>query len=590
MNLITRTTLLAVALFTVSPTYSAGIPPSSVELSRQVATLSDEIAVMSGQVTDSEGAPLHGVMVRLGDDGMGTAESVFTDAQGNYTLKTRLNGNLYLRLRKPYYRDYREVVTLDAEATAQKNFVMEPMVDATEISESLPAAYHFATLPFQIDENAPFSRDQFQRDCLTCHQIGNPYTRTPPRSLEVWKGIITRMHTYVANFDMSMVPERAAILVKGFNEDTKPLTVRPEFPLDEALNNAKIYEYRLAPAYIPHDTIYNPNDGLLYTVDQGLDYVAVTDMASAKTEYVFQADGLATLYRAGTDVDGQPVFKEFPAGLRQGPHSLAMGLDKKYYITNSNSKSIGVFDPKTRRFEASYLIPEETGPGYPHTIRLDDEGMLWFTQSLSDQVARLNPTTGEFTVLTPPARKPIGTFAGSTQVYGIDIHPVDGTIWYSRLYADKIGRIDPKTLEITEFDSPMGGSRRFRFDKQGVLWIAGFKRGTIARIEIEGDTLKSKVYPLPVFAEGTYPAAYALGVHPDTQEIWVNENMTDRIYRFIPSEERFIAYPMPLAGTYTRDMTFTKEGKVCTSNNPFPPMALEGGVLELICIDPNYQP
>jgi hypothetical protein len=47
---------------------------------------------------------------------------------------------------------------------------------------------------------------------------------------------------------------------------------------------------------------------------------------------------------------------------------------------------------------------------------------------------------------------------------------------------------------------------------------------------------------------------------------------------------------MPLTGTYTRDMTFTKEGKVCTSNNPFPPMALEGGTLELICIDPNYQP
>jgi streptogramin lyase len=79
-------------------------------------------------------------------------------------------------------------------------------------------------------------------------------------------------------------------------------------------------------------------------------------------------------------------------------------------------------------------------------------------------------------------------------------------------------------------------------------------------------------------------------VHPDTQDIWINENMTDRIYRFIPSEERFIAYPMPLSGTYTRDMTFTGDGRVCTSNNPIPPMALEGGVLEIICIDPNYQP
>ena len=178
MMLATKAAILAFALLTVSPAYSVE-RSSSVEMSRQVAALSGQVAVMSGQVTDPKGTPVHGVMVRLGDDGMGMAESVFTDAQGRYTLKTGLNGNLYLRLRKPYYRDYREVVTLDAEAPAQKNFVMEPMVDATEISESLPAAYHFATLPFQAGENASYSRDIFQRDCLSCHQIGNPYTRAP---------------------------------------------------------------------------------------------------------------------------------------------------------------------------------------------------------------------------------------------------------------------------------------------------------------------------------------------------------------------------------------------------------------------------
>ena len=427
MSLTTKITALTIALLAISPAYPAG-RSSSVEMARQVATVSETESVMSGQVTDPKGAPLHGVMVRLGDDGMGMAESVFTDAKGNYTLKTHLNGNLYLRLRKPYYRDYREVVTLDTEAPAQKNFVMKQMVDAKEISDSLPAAFHFATLPFQTGEDAPFNRDMFQRDCLSCHQIGNPYTRTP-RSLDVWTSIVTRMHTYVGNFDMTLVPQRAEILAKGYNEDTPPLTVRPEFPLDKALNNAKIYEYRLAPAYVPHDTIYNPNDGLLYTVDQGLDYVSVTDMDSGKTEYVFQADGLANLYRAGTDDDGESLFKQFPAGTKHGPHSLAMGLDKKYYITNG-SVSIGVFDPKTRRFEASYLIPEDVGAVYPHTIRVDGEGMVWFSLTGSEQIARLDPSTGIFTVLALPTHKPIG-FAGTTQPYGVAVHPIDGTIWYS---------------------------------------------------------------------------------------------------------------------------------------------------------------
>ena len=72
------------------------------------------------------------------------------------------------------------------------------------------------------------------------------------------------------------------------------------------------------------------------------------------------------------------------------------------------------------------------------------------------------------------------------------------------------------------------------------------------------------------------------------QEIWINENMTDRMYEFIPDEERFVVYPIPLRGTYTCDMTFDDEGRIITSNNPLPTPALEGGVLEIICIDPDY--
>jgi hypothetical protein len=66
--------------------------------------------------------------------------------------------------------------------------------------------------------------------------------------------------------------------------------------------------------------------------------------------------------------------------------------------------------------------------------------------------------------------------------------------------------------------------------------------------------------------------------------------MTDRIYRFIPAEEKWVVYPVPLSGSYSRDMTFMADGQVCLSNNPIPPPALEGGVLEIVCIDPSYDP
>ena len=56
------------------------------------------------------------------------------------------------------------------------------------------------------------------------------------------------------------------------------------------------------------------------------------------------------------------------------------------------------------------------------------------------------------------------------------------------------------------------------------------------------------------------------------------------------TEAPWIVYPVPLRGTYTRDMTFTNEGQICTSNNPQPAAAVEGGVLEVICIDADYHP
>jgi hypothetical protein len=37
-------------------------------------------------------------------------------------------------------------------------------------------------------------------------------------------------------------------------------------------------------------------------------------------------------------------------------------------------------------------------------------------------------------------------------------------------------------------------------------------------------------------------------------------------------------------------MTFMPDGRVCLSNNPIPPPALEGGTLEIICLDPDYDP
>lgn len=529
---------------------------------------------LHGIVKDNGGQALEGVMIRLSDPISGISESVFSNANGEYVLTTALQGELTLRLRTPYYRDFSTTVDLADGATVYEEFSMEVMTDEAEISDSLPAAYHFGSLDFETGEDAVFSRYQFQRDCLSCHQMGNSLSRFP-RTPEQWEITIERMHRYVgSNFDEELRKRRSHILSQGFNGE--PLTVRPQFPLDDSLSRTKIYEYRMEKGVIPHDAIVNPNDGLIYTVDQGADHMAITDPVTGKTEYVSQEGGTFWLPFWKTKTMSWPFE-------RYGPHSLAMGLDGKYYTTNAFANSIGVFNPKTREWEPSIFAGVRAI--YPHTVRIDKKGIIWFTIAGRERVGRVDPVSKESTLIDLPDAES-GGLAGGTQPYGIDINPADGSIWYSRLFGDKIGRIDPDSLEVQEFDSPVRGPRRMRFDHQdGTLWLTGYSEGKLARITTSANSFESKVYTLPEFAEGYGPAPYALGVHPKTGDVWLNENMTDRFFRFIPEEERFAVYPAPLTGTYTRDFSFTEDGKACTSNNPLPMVALEGGVGEIICIE-----
>ena len=551
-----------------------------------VAAFPAVAGILTGTVKDDQGELMEGVMVRITDDVLGVSESVYTDPAGRYTLETQLNGTLKLRARSPYFKDSKTTVEIAPSGTSQEDLVMFPMTSDQEISDSLPAAYHFGGLPFESGDDKDFNRYQFQRDCLSCHQMGNPFTRQV-RTAESWSVTIERMHRMVGNFDAELRDRRSVILAEGFNG--KPVAVRPVFPLDKTLSNTKIYEFALDPAFVPHDSIIHPTTGLIYTVDQALDHMAITDPATGQSSYVAQADGRAMAYRQGYTWADQEVVGEFNPGSGHGPHSLDLRTqDGKYYVTNAGSRSIGVFNPQTNEWEPSHAIPKETGANYPHTIRVDKKGIVWFTLAGSEHVGRLDPDKGKFDIISLPQAES-GGISGGTQPYGIDINPVDDVMWYGRLFADRIGYVDPVTLKVTEFDSPMRGPRRMRFDKQGILWVTGYSEGELARIDV-AKGFESTVYQMPEFAPGYRPAPYALGVHPDTQDIWLNENMTDRMYRFIPAEERFVVYPVPLAGTYTRDVTFSADGQVCVSNNPIPPPALEGGVLEIVCIDPNYDP
>lgn len=531
-------------------------------------------ALLQGSVRNDAGQPVAGAMVIV-SDARGVSEMVYSNDQGIFRLDASLRGKLDLKVRKRFHADFDNTLPVPGKQTKPLAVTLPALTDARAISEDHPSLSHFSQIDFDEDEKGAYSRANFARDCLTCHQVGNKLTRGV-RAPEAWEPTLQRMHGYIGNPDSVRIKDRAKMLATAFDE--RIVNSRPEVPADPLLEQAKVYRWRLQGAGLPHDADIHSN-GKAYIVDQFSASVIEVDLATGKINTYKEPD------------DGMPpggwfakhgMPPSYGLTVSHGPHSLAEGNDGHYYITDALGATIAEFDPKTKKFRHHDLGND--GAVYPHTIRVDHKtGMVWFTIIGSNHVGRLDPVTKKVTTISLPMTPSLSVFSQGPGPYGIDINPKDGSVWYAKLFSDLIGRVDPKTLAVTEMASPVRGPRRQRFDASGTLWVAGFAEGAIARINV--DTKESKVYKLPEYAKGEVPAPYALAVHPQTQEIWVNDSMLDLVWRFLPKEERFVAYPVPLKGTYTRDFSFTKKGWACTSNNPIPAASLEGAQPELICID-----
>lgn len=532
-----------------------------------------QAASLTGSVT-AGGVAVDGAIVTL-IDGKGRMESVYTDNAGHYALTTALAGKIDLRVRKRYHRDDSRTLALGGSDSLNVDVALTALSDPKELSDDHPSLSHFSRIAFDKDEKAPFSRANFARDCLSCHSLGNSFTRWP-RPPEGWVPTVQRMHGYLANADMDSIRHRAEMLSQAF--DGSLVSSKPMIPVDPLLYRAKVHQWKLPGTVVPHDAEYSPHQDKVYMSDMFGGEVLETDLKTGETQHYRLPDD-------GAGPGGEFTKRGLPAPygltIARAPHSLAEGPDGKIYLTDSIGAAVTVFDPVTHEFENHAVGGNSL---YPHTVRTDKEGIVWFTIAFSNQVGRFDPKTGESKVINLPDTPSLSA-PGTTIPYGIDVHPADGGVWYSKLASDKIGRIDPVTLEVKEYDSPVRGPRRHRFDASGHLWVTGFSDGSIARIDTT--QWKADIYPLPQYAPGEIAAPYALAVNPVTQEVWVNDTMLDVAWRFLPQDKRFVAYPLPTKGTYTRDFSFTKDGWACTSNNPIPAAALEGGVPELICIDPG---
>jgi virginiamycin B lyase len=560
---------------------------------------------LAGQVTTTEGEPVSGAMVTVFDTAKLRKTTVYTAPDGSYAVNTAYHGEVTVRSRTPYYADEAVELILPEEGVVSLDFRVSRLVDPQALSDSLTASAHLTKLEW----DDPELRAAFVSQCNYCHQVGNSLTRVP-REKAAWLDSVQRMESYFAVLTDSEADGIAAILAEGFTPE--PVAAVQSYQVSPELHHAKIEEWLVGDGMsFIHDAAVGFDDKL-YGADEGHDLIWILDRDTGEVEKLAEPD--IDLPRGGV-LSGIP----FPIGVftgKHGPHSLAQTSDGRFWITNALSSSIVSFNPESKQFKLYELGHTHL---YPHTVRVDENDIVWFTVVLSNEVIRFDPATEEFDVielphngiwrwltdkLMPTVVKLAAKFPDSNLAthlsphkwaglgrsifnfpYGIDVNPADGSIWYAKLYLNKIGRIDPHTLEVTEFDTPLKGPRRPRFDDDGILWIPAFDDSALMRYDPAANEFST--YKLPLLAADEYEVPYALNVHPDTGDVWITSNMSDRWFRFVPETETFITYPSPTRVTWLRDWEFTSDGQACASQSNLPSYAIEDGVPSFICVDPE---
>ncbi len=570
---------------TVTVTDAAGTPLATAMVTRTVSG-SDRVD------TSDNGYPRPGVVNTVipqltrftGKDGTTTFEPL--DVSGERSYRVRMQG-------------FADATVTAANDDADLRVTLEPLTDPEKIADSKPSNLWLAELEFDYAEEPRRTREHFLRHCAFCHQQGSSFMRLP-RTEAQWADILERMDMYGAMASEDFNEEAAAGLVEAYADLNRRHAELPDFEAwDSRLSRAVITEWPIGDGFSQmHDFILHPN-GKVYVGDNLMDRIYAVDPVSGEFE----------VFKVPHDADDQPGgilgnrMGTYPkTDNYMGVHSFAISpMDGNIFLTPSMQQELVEFDPETGEF-TRWTMDEGF---YPHTIRIDDQDRVWFTLALSSQVAVFDRRTEQFTVYDLPSRGIkewaalkvidfrlsrgwVGSrpdldweTSGFPMPYGIDISPVDGSVWVARLYADDIARIDPESGEVQMIATPFNAPRRLRIDAQGNVWIVAFSDGKLAMYSPRAEDFT--LHELPVVSE----TPYALNVDRKRGVVWVNGNQSDSLMSFHIESETWRVFPLPRQRTFTRDVEIAEDGTVYTSNSHFPSWMIEDGQPTLIHLDPG---
>ena len=231
-------------------------------------------------------------------------------------------------------------------------------------------------------------------------------------------------------------------------------------------------------------------------------------------------------------------MEEFRLPPTSRPHSIIPHEDGSIYYTGNSNGTIGKLNPETGE-----IIEFKTEARDPHTGVFHPNGNLYFTAQQAGMLGRLNPETGELKEIQTEPRP-----------YGIKVDS-SGTVWVAYNGTNKIGAMDPDTMDVTFYEIPDERSRirRLDIDSNDTIWYVNSTMGKIGRLDPASGEITQWDSPS---GERSHP--YAIAVIDDV--IWYNESgmRPDALVRFDPDSESFQSWAIPSGVGIVRNVWVTE--------------------------------
>jgi virginiamycin B lyase len=244
------------------------------------------------------------------------------------------------------------------------------------------------------------------------------------------------------------------------------------------------------------------------------------------------------------------VEYDFPAPNGLGPWSAVEGKDGMMWIPYyGDGNAVVRLNPDTGETK-EFSLPAAAQAVGVHSAIPGQDGNVWFSELMRGRIGRLDPATGKITEFQdPPLPDGRKTTAHTVRMDS------DGNVWATG--GPAITELDPKTNEFKHYD--LGGTYGVTFGQNGDVWFTSFViDGPIGRISKDG--VLSKFYP------PTKGKPQRLVLDKDGN-VWFTERQGDKLGRFDPKTETFKEFPLPGPDASPYAINIDRDGMIWYSSH-----------------------